>query len=248
LATQKFGRELEQLAVRRFWSAEHRLFVNNLPWVAEEKKVSYCDRSLATAILFNQCPGGDTAAAVQMLAEVPKTMGLSYPANAGWRLWALAHAGRADAVVADLRTRWATMDSVRLNNTLQEGWRSAPDSGSQWSHCAVVPLYIAHQSLAGLRPLDPGCTRIELRPQLADLEHLELVSHLGQGPVQFSSKGKLGTREISVELPRNCSGELLVRREERLSLTPLSGGENPAGHVRYGLPAGTRSTFTLAFS
>ena len=246
-AALKFGRELEQVAVKRFWSADQRLFVNNLPWVDEEKKLSLCDRSLANAILFDQCPNGDTAAGLKTLAEVPKTMGLSYPANAGWRLWALAKGGRSDVVVQDLRTRWATMDSVRLNNTLQEGWRVAPDSGSQWSHCAVVPLYIAHQAIAGIRPLDPGCGRIEVRPQLADLEQLDLVSHLGRGPVRFSARGKNGAREIAVELPAGCAGELVVRREEKLALTPADGNA-PEGHARFKLPAGQRTTVTLTFS
>jgi alpha-L-rhamnosidase len=246
-AAANFGRTLEQTAVKRFWSSEQRVFVNNLPWLAEEKNMSLCDRSLSNAILFNQCPNGDIAAAVQTLADAPKAMGLSYPANAGWRLWALAKAGRGDVVLKELRTRWATMDSVKLNNTLQEGWRSAPDSGSQWSHCALAPLYVAHQSIAGIRPLDPGAGRIEIRPQLADLEHLELVSHLAKGPVRFSARGKLGAREFSIELPPGCAGELVVRRAEKLSLPSIS-GEAPSDHVRYRLPAGQRSTFTLAYS
>ena len=49
----------------------HRLFINNLPWLAEEKKISLCDRSLATAILFDQCPGYDTAAAVRSAGRMP---------------------------------------------------------------------------------------------------------------------------------------------------------------------------------
>ncbi len=246
-AAEKFGRELEAAAVKRFWSAERRIFVNNLPWLDEEKKLSLCDRSLANAILFDQCPDGDTAAALQTLAEVPKTMGLSYPPNGGWRLWALAKGGRADVVVKDLRQRWATMESVLLNNTTPEGWRSAPDSGSQWSHCAVAPLYIAHQSLAGIRPLDPGCGRIEVRPQLADLEQLELVSHLGKGPVAFSARGKLGARTITVDLPPGCTGELVAHREEKLTLDAI-GGAAPANHLRYRLRAGRRSVFTLTQS
>ena len=101
------------------------MFVNNLPWLAEEKTIRLCDRSLATSILFNQCPQGDTKAPLAALADCPREMGLSYPANAGWRLRALARGGRADVVVKDLRERWATMDSVRLNNTLQETGASA---------------------------------------------------------------------------------------------------------------------------
>ena len=43
---------------RRFWSDERGLFVNNLPWLDEEQAPRLCDRSLATAILYDQCPGG----------------------------------------------------------------------------------------------------------------------------------------------------------------------------------------------
>ena len=176
-AAREFGGRLLAAALERFWSRERGLFVNNLPWLAEEKAPRFCDRSLATAILFDQCPGGNIKAALQILVECPPEMGFSYPCNAGWRYWALAKAGRADVIVKDFRERWATMASVRLNNTLQEDWVALPDSASQWSHCAVVPLYIAIHGLAGIRPLAPGFARAELRPQLADLPDLELTAH-----------------------------------------------------------------------
>src|SRR5204862_1149967 len=82
-AVEDFGRDLQTAAVKTFWSREHRTFINNLPWLAEDGQIHLCDRSLATAILFDQCPGGDNSAAVQALAECPREMGLSYPANAG---------------------------------------------------------------------------------------------------------------------------------------------------------------------
>ena len=34
----------------------------------------------------------------------------------------------------------------------------------------MAPLYIAYQGLAGIRPLAPGFKRLEIRPQLVDLE------------------------------------------------------------------------------
>ncbi len=57
------GREIRTATVRRFWSAARGLFVNNLPWLDEEKGPRLCDRSLATAVLFDQCPEGNVAAA-----------------------------------------------------------------------------------------------------------------------------------------------------------------------------------------
>src|ERR1035437_9429861 len=173
-ALEQFGRQLVEATVRRFWSSERKLFINNLPWLDQEVGPRACDRSLSTALLFDQCPGSQTVAAVDSLVKCPPEMGMSYPANQCWRMWALAKGGRADVILTDLRQRWATMDSVRENNTLQEDWHARHDSDDQWSHCAVAPLYIAYQGLMGLMPLEPGFKRYELRPQLVDLEDLDL--------------------------------------------------------------------------
>jgi hypothetical protein len=241
-----FGRNLAAATVKKFWSGRHALFVNNLPWLAEEKKIRLCDRSLATAVLYDQCPQGNVDEALRALATVPAEMGLSYPANAGWRLWALAKGGRPDSIVSDLRGRWAAMDSVRLNNTLQEDWKIQPDSGQQWSHCPVAPVYIAYMSLAGIRPLVPGFGRVEIRPQLADLEDLDLTAHTVKGPIRFEARGKIGAREIALELPSTCEGEIVLSQKENVRL-PRASGAAPAGCSRYSLARG-KSVIRLEYT
>jgi hypothetical protein len=172
-------------------------------------------------------------------------MGFSYPANAGWRLWALAKGGRADVILQDLRERWAAMDSVRLNNTLQEDWLAKPDSSQQWSHCAVVPLYIAYMSLAGIRPLEPGFRRVEIRPQPEDLSQLELVARTVRGPLLFRSLGNRGNRDLTVELPGDCEGEIVLPdAETAAALRPVERKDEP-GLRRYRLPAGQATTLKL---
>jgi len=230
-----FGRELLAAAVKTFWSREQRVFVVNLPWLSKEKDVRLCDRSLATAILFDQCPDGQTDAALQALVDCPKNMGFSYPANANWRLWALGKMGRADVIVKDLRERWATMDSVLLNNTLQEDWKVTPDSGSQWSHCPVAPLFVLYMSIAGIRPLEPGFGRCEIRPQPADLRELSLTARTVRGPLEFASKGLKGDREMTISLPPGMAGELVLPDAERVELEPAAA---VAGQRRYRLPSG----------
>lgn len=243
-AARTFGRELLEAAVRRFWNAERGVFVNNLPWLDEEKGVRLCDRSLATAILFDQVPGGKTAPLVNALVECPPEMGFSYPANAGWRLWALGKAGRPDVIVKDLRERWAKMDSVRLNNTLQEDWTAQPDSGSQWSHCAVVPLYVLYMSLAGFRPLEPGFARCEIRPQLADLSGVDLVAHTPRGPIVLAATGRQGDRELRITPPEGCAAELVLPENETVNLK-AAGAASASGTKRYVLPPGRETRLQL---
>jgi alpha-L-rhamnosidase len=243
-AANQFGQKLARAAVSRFWSAEQKMFVNNLPWLAEETSLSTCDRSLATAILFDQCPGGQTAAALASLLNCPPEMGFSYPANQCWRLWALAKGGRGDAIVADLRRRWATLPSVKDNNTLQEDWHARPDSADQWSHCGVVPLYIACQGLMGLKPLEPGFKRFELRPQFGDLEELELTAFTARGPISLRSRGRLGQREFVLQLPSGGHGELVLPQDETIEL-PEAPGPAPARSRRFKLPTGGSLTLRL---
>jgi hypothetical protein len=243
-AVGQFGRDLERAAVGRFWSPEHGMFVDNLPWVGEEGGFRTSDRALATSVLFGQCPGGEDSAALGALAACPQEMGFSYPANAGWRLWALARGGRGDLIPNDLRKRWATMESVRLNNTLGEAWQVKPDSNEQWSHCAVVPTYIAFHGLMGLRPLEPGFRRYELRPQVGDLEELELAAHTVRGPVGLRVRGTRGDREVDLELPEGGGGELVLPAGESVPLSEAS-APAPSGCRRFVLPQGGKLTLRL---
>jgi hypothetical protein len=174
---------------------------------------------------------------LQTLVDCPPEMGLSYPANAGWRLWALAQGGRADVIAHDLRHRWAVMTSVIENNTLQEDWEARHDSNQQWSHCPVVPLYIIYHAFAGIRPISPGFSRAEIRPQLADLADLTLTAHTVHGPIHFQARGKRGNRQVTLEIPHGCNAELLLPRGERVDLTPAA-GDSIAGLRRYALPSG----------
>jgi len=236
--------DIQRAAVERFWSEDRGLFVDNLPWLVEEKTPRLSDRSLATAILFDQCPGGRQSAALEVLANCPPEMGLSYPCNAGWRLWALAKLGRADVAVDDFRHRWATMRSVIENNTLQEDWNAPTDSRAQWSHCAVVPLYVLFQDIAGIRPTEPGFTRYQVRPQLANLGGLDVTAFTAIGPVRLAADRDGLAHRVQLTVPARGEGELLVPANVELRLDRLQ-PDHPLGLRRYRLPAGKSVEFQL---
>jgi hypothetical protein len=204
------GQRIAMAAVRRYWSGQHGLFVDNLPWLAEEKSIRLSDRALATSVLFDQCPANNTVAAVRALASTPAELGISYPCNAGWRYWALGKAGRADVVVQDLRKRWATMPSVKLNNTLQEMWKASTDSTQQWSHCPLAPIFVLFMDIAGIRPLAPGFSRCQIRPQLGDLPDLELTAQTVRGPIAFSAERQGEGHHVRVSLPAEVEAEIVA--------------------------------------
>jgi hypothetical protein len=60
--------------------------------------------------------------------------------------------------------------------------------------------------------------RVEIRLQLADLESLQLTAQTVQGPLRFAAQGRLGDRELRLEVPAGCQAELVLPREEPVDL------------------------------
>lgn len=231
-----FAKEIQEACVKTFWSSSRGTFINNQPWLGEEKTPRMCDRSLATAILFDLCPDNITKFCAQTLANPPQNLGTSYPANANWRYWALAKAGMIQPVINDLRGKWYDIESVVENNTMAEWWHVRPDSGQQWSHCPIAPLFVTYMNIAGIQPIAPAFKKAQIRPQLGDLAALSLTNHTVQGPIVFEAKGKLGNRMIRLQLPEGMDAELVVPEKEPLGLTPIGPPAN--GLRRFRLPGG----------
>ena len=234
-AAKTMAQRLLKNTVKTFWSPQRRLFVSNLPWLHQEGSIKLHDRTLATAVLFDQCPGGRNAESIRILAEQPSELHLSYPANSGWRLWALAKARRSDKILDELETRWYNMPSVLQNNTLGEWFELQPDSHNQWCHAPVAPLYLAYMSLAGIQPLTPGFGRVEIRPLLDRLQRLALSCWTPKGQIDFRSEGVFGNRRLQISLPPDCTAELVlppgevvplkrVPSQDRLERFEIAGG------------------------
>ncbi len=80
----RLGQSLEATTVARFWDPETALFVLNLPWLAEEEGPRLCDRSLANALLFDQCPDGEVELALTRWRPARRSLaGVIHPMRSG---------------------------------------------------------------------------------------------------------------------------------------------------------------------
>jgi hypothetical protein len=242
---KEFSEKIHSNCVAKYWSNEEKVFIDNKPWMAEEKEVRYSDRALATALLFHQCPGNDEKKSVEILKTFPPNLGISYPCNAVWRYWALAENGELETLLNDLRNKWGKLPSVLENNTLQEDWNAQHDNGSQWSHSAVAPIVLLYQGLAGAKPLTPGGKKYRIWPHPEDLKLVDIDIQTLTGAIGFKSEGLKGDRLISLEVPKGTEVELWLDAREKTNLPLIEKTGN--GIAKYRLEGGSKIELKLRY-
>ncbi|MEP7279164.1 MAG: alpha-L-rhamnosidase N-terminal domain-containing protein [Bacteroidota bacterium] len=196
----KNGQRILQATIKKFYSKRDQAFINNLPWLAEEKAARMCDRSLATAILFDQLPAASKSME-EILINRPENLGISYPANSCWRYWALAKQGQQSIVLNEFASIWYEIPSVTLNNTLAENWQITTDSNNQWSHCPVVPFYFLYMNIVGITALKPGYEELQIEPKLGGLKNIKLNYHTIKGMIEFDLHQENNSLSGSIVLP-----------------------------------------------
>ncbi len=212
-----FGVKVHEATVRRFFSVEQQVFVCNLPWRKEENETRHCDRSLATAVMFDMNPlptgSADATAAHQkslkLLAERPASLGISYPTNAVWRYWALAKGSRTDVLLREFREYWFPAPSVQLNHVLAEFLEVKPDTTQQWSHASIAPMIHLYMDIAGIRPVKAGFAEVEIAPQPGDLETFSITHQTIHGGIELDLKQRKGRLEARIFLPDGIRGHLV---------------------------------------
>ncbi len=240
------GIEIARAAVNAFWDEDSQSFVINRPWLAEEETPLWCDRSLSTAVIYDMCPDGKWQAVVNMLAERPSHLGISYPCNAGWRYDALAKHGRVDVVVHELRSIWASMPSVALNNSIQEYWTARADSADQWSHSAMAPLNLLFMGIFGLQPARPGFLEYVIRPQVAAMGPMDITAYTVCGPTRLRVERSSAGYEVRLTVPPEGRGELLLPPDQASSSAlPVIGQDLQEGLVRLALTPGQEHRWVI---
>jgi Bacterial alpha-L-rhamnosidase C-terminal domain len=210
------GQNLLKKTKAKYWSNTEGVFINNLPWAKEEGEYRLCDRSLATAVIHNQVTDNQQFKLVEILSSVPKNLGISYPANAIWRHWALAKGQRMDVILQEFTTRWHDMPSVQLNNTLAEIWNHTPDNSSEWSHAPLSPMFILYMEIAGIKPIKAGYETVEIAPQLGDLQQVSLTNYTVRGAIKVNFEQTEKALKANIELPPTMTGVFKWKNEKRV--------------------------------
>lgn len=135
-------------------------------------------------------------------------------ANAKFLLDALYEAGDADSALALLN---ATHDrswynTIRAGSTISfEAWDDKYKGNQDWNHAwGAAPADLLPHKFLGVEPLEPGWSRIRVRPQVASVQKATGVIPTVKGSVFILVDQSDGGYHLTLQLPANTSTRIEI--------------------------------------
>lgn len=104
---------------------------------------------------------------------------------------------------------WAHMIYDVGSTITTEAWDNKYKPNQDWNHAwGGAPANIIPRCLMGIEPLEPGCKKIRIRPQIADLTFAEIKTPTIRGDVQLRVEQAPGFWQAWITLPAGMTAEL----------------------------------------
>jgi alpha-L-rhamnosidase len=113
------------------------------------------------------------------------------------------------------------MNMIRFGTTItSEAWDIKYKRNMTWNHAwGASPVYIITRKLLGIEPVEPGFSKILIRPKPASLESAEIKSPTIRGPVHLKFNNDQNLEfTYEVTLPANMSAKIMLPQPEARDL------------------------------
>jgi alpha-L-rhamnosidase len=149
--------------------------------------------------------------------------------GAQYLLDGLFDAGRDHEAVALLTATgdrgWLHMSRDVGSTITLEAWDAAYKPNLDWNHAwGAVPANVIPRKLMGIEPLEPGFSRIRVRPRLGGLDWATIRHPCPKGPIDLEIKAPKGRWEATLDLPDGVVAEVHVPAEAADQLRVLRDG------------------------
>lgn len=106
---------------------------------------------------------------------------------------------------------WLHMSRDLGSTVTLEAWNASAKPNLDWNHAwGAVPANVIPRKLMGIEPLEPGFTRIRVRPRIGGLEWATIRHPSPRGPIDLAIRNARGTWQASLDQPDGTTGELHV--------------------------------------
>ncbi|MEA2734578.1 MAG: alpha-L-rhamnosidase, partial [Humisphaera sp.] len=111
-------------------------------------------------------------------------------------------------ITSDGDRGWRNM--LRAGSTITlEAWDIKFKPNLDWNHAwGAAPANILPRYVLGVRPLEPGFSKMIIQPQLGSLTHVEGKVPTIRGPVRV--KVDAAKRRMEVDIPKNTTARIIL--------------------------------------
>jgi len=105
---------------------------------------------------------------------------------------------------------WYNM--IKVGSTISlEAWDNKYKPNQDWNHAwGAAPANIIVRKLMGVEPLQPGFSKVRIRPQTASLEWAKAVIPTVKGDIHIATENKSGEYRLTLTIPANMECEVLL--------------------------------------
>jgi hypothetical protein len=105
---------------------------------------------------------------------------------------------------------WYNM--IRAGSTISlEAWDNKYKPNQDWNHIwGAAAVNLITRKLMGIEPIEPGFTKIRIKPQPASLQHAEIKTPTIKGDVYVSFENQRDMFVLDVEIPANTTAEVFM--------------------------------------
>lgn len=208
--------ELERALFRELWRPDQQAFADAM---APDGVLSSVV-SMQTQIMVYLCtnPPDEIARRLESyLAAPPKEfVQVGSPFMDFFNFEAMEKMGRPDLILKRIREKWGAMIE-RGATACWETYAGFDRGRVTRSHChgwSAAPGYFLPRIILGVRPMEPGFSRVEISPYDAGLDRAEGSVPTPLGPLKVAWEKADGKLEINVDAPEGCSYEIIAPKKE----------------------------------
>lgn len=200
----QWAQELKEAINQHLWDEEHQAYVDCIHADGRRSAV-FSQQTQTVAYLCDIVPEAKRPLFERYLTEVPEGwVKVGSPFMMAFTIEALERAGDIGRVLQLIRQWWGMMVHAGATTC----WETFPNAlGSEWptrSYChawSAAPAFALPTYVLGVRPLEPGFARFEVRPFLGDLQWAKGVVPCPHGDIQVELRSKERRIEVEVSVP-----------------------------------------------
>jgi len=101
---------------------------------------------------------------------------------------------------------------IRSGSTItMEAWDMKYKPNSDWNHAwGSAPVNIIVRHLWGIKPLEPGFARAEIKPQPGSLQWSTITAPTIKGQIKASFRKKRGSEKYLIDIPEGMKAEFVT--------------------------------------